>query len=305
MNPQQFAEYVQANPLMYPPMMEGYYPGAPQSIPTWPQIPRVEIPKRGVDMTQKVIYEETRSAMLGPMTEGLPKDVSKDVSNDVPKDVSKDVPKETIPERVSERVQKRKHGGASSSSQEVPQEDGNIIKKLELFEVQIKNLQRVAESLWSRISSEEEERKKQTQIQNTAILRLRDAMANDHTEFRKGMETLARHSMDTRKKLKTHNKILDDFQGLVEAYTNDKMEHYLNERCLLKFNEMADKILAETEMTPEEIGDIARSLGLDTADDKGPPPATSETEEPMLVWNLDDVMALFEGEDRDVQPISG
>ena len=293
MNPQQFAEYVQPNPLMYPPMMEGY-PGAPQPIPAWPQIPRVEIPKRGVDMTQKVIYEETRSAMLGPMPEEPPKDVP----NGAPKEASKKASKE--------RVQKRKHGGASSSSQEVPQEeDGNIIKKLDLFEVQIKTLQRVSESLWSRISSEEEERKKQTQVQNHAILHLRDAMANDHAEFRKGIETLARHSMGTRKKLKTHNKILDDFQGLVEAYTNDKMELYLNERCLMKFNEMADKILAETEMTPEEIGDIARSLGLDTADDKGPPPATSETEEPMLVWNIDDVMALFNGEDRDVHPISG
>ena len=292
MNPQQFAEYIQTNPLTYPPpMMEGYYPGAPQPIPTWPTIPRVELPRGGIDMTQKVIYEETRSAMLGPM--------------EPPKEVPKEVPKETIPERVSERVQKRKHGGASSSrSQEVPQEDGDIIKKLELFEVQIKNLQRVAETMWNRISSEEEERKKQTQIQNQAILRLRDALVNDHAEFRKGMETLARHSMDTRKKLKTHNKILDDFQGLVQAYTDDKMEHYLNERCLMKFNEMADKILAETEMTPEEIGDIARSLGLDTEEDKGPPPATG-TEEPMLVWNLDDVMALFEGEDRDVQPISG
>jgi len=110
--------------------------------------------------------------------------------------------------------------------------------------------------------------------------------------------------MDTRKKLKTHNKILDDFQGLVQAYTDDKMEHYLNERCLMKFNEMADKILSETDMTPEEIGDIARSLGLDTEaeNEGGPPPGP---EEPMLVWNLDDVMALFEGEDRDVQPISG
>ena len=256
MNPQQFTDYVQNNPLMYPPMMEGYYPGAPQPIPTWPQIPRVELPNQ--DMTHKVIHEETRSSMLAPMAP--------------PKEVPKQVPTpERVSERVSERVQKRKHGGASSS-QEVLQEEGDILKKLDLFDVQIKNLQRVAESLWKRISSEEEERKKQTQLQNQAILHLRDAIVNDHVEFRKGMETLAKHSIDTRKKLKTHNKILDDFQGLVQSYTDDKMEHYLNERCLTKFNEMADKILAETEMTPEEIGEIARSLGLDTVEDKGPPP---------------------------------
>ena len=286
MNPQQFAEYIQTNPLTYPPhMMEGYQ-GAPQPIPTWPQIPRVELPRGELDMTQKVIYEKTRSAMLGPI--------------EPPKEVPKEVPKETI----SERVQKRKHGGASLS-QEVPKEDGDIIKKLELFEVQIKNIQRVAGTLWNRISAEEEERKKQTQIQNQAMMHLRDAIVHDHTEFRKAMELLARHSMDTRKKLKTHNKILDDFQGLVQAYTDDKMEHYLNERCLMKFNEMADKILSETDMTPEEIGEIARSLGLDTEEDKGLPRSTSETEEPMLVWNLDDVLVLFNGEDRDVQPISG
>jgi signal recognition particle subunit SEC65 len=58
-------------------------------------------------------------------------------------------------------------------------------------------------------------------------------------------------------------------------------------------------------MTPEEIVEIARSLGLDTEEDKGLPRSTSETEEPMLVWNLDDVLVLFNGEDRDVHPISG
>ena len=299
MNAQQFAEYIQQNPLMYPSMMEGYYPGAPQPIPNWSQIPRIEIPNGGVDITQKVIYENTHSSMLAPMNP--PKDTPKQT-----KEKPKEKPKEIAPERVSERVQKRKHASASASgSQEPPQEEGDILKKLELFEVQIKNLQRVAGVLWDRVSAEEEERKKQNQIQNNAIMAIRDALVKDHADFRKGMETLARHSMDTRKRLKTHNKILDDFQGLVQAYTDDKMEHYLNERCLMKFNEMADKILSETEMTPEEIGEIARSLGLDTEEDKGLPPSTSETEEPMLVWNLDDVMALFNGEDRDVQPISG
>jgi hypothetical protein len=266
MNPQQFAEFIQTNPLTYPPsMMEGYYSEAPQPLPTWPQIPRVEIPKH---MTQKVISAETYSQGQSS-TEVVPEHVS---------------------ERVSERVQKRKQVSQEAN-------DENMFKKLELFEVQIKNLHRVADSLLKRISATEAEQK----VQNQAILTLRDSMVNDHSEFRKVIETLARYSMDTRKKLKTHNKILDDFQGLVEAYTHDKMEHYLNERCLLKFNEMADKILAETEMTPEEIEDIAKSLGLDTAEDKGPPP---EDEAP-LVWNLDDVLALYEGEDRDVQPISG
>ncbi len=294
MNPQQFADYMQTNQLMYPPMMEGYYPGAPQQSLT--QIPRVEIQNRGVDMTHKVIYDDTHTSMLAPMDP--PKDINKQVTKETPKEM----PKETIPERVSERVQKRKHSGSSSSvSQEQPEEEGNIIKNLELFEVQIKNLQRVAGTLWDRISAEEEERKNQNQIHHNAIMALRDALEKDHADFRKGVETLARHSMDTRQKLKTHNKILDDFQGLVQAYTDDKMEHYLNERCLIKFNEMADKILAETEMTPEEIGEIAKSLGLDS-EDKDPCP--SNTEKPMLVWDLDDVMVLFNGEDRDFQPVS-
>ena len=296
MNSQQFADYIQTNPLMYPPMMEGYL-GAPQQSLT--QIPRVEIQNRGVDMTHKVIYDDTHTSMLAPMDP--PKDINKQLTKETPKEMLKEI----IPERVSERVQKRKHSGSSSSvSQEQPEEDGNIIKKLELFEVQIKNLQRVAGTLWDRISAEEEERKNQNQIYHNAIMALRDALAKDHADFRKGVEILARHSMDTRQKLKTHNKILDDFQGLVQAYTDDKMEHYLNERCLIKFNEMADKILAETEMTPEEIGEIAKSLGLDSEEDKDPCPSNFDTEKPMLVWDLDDVMALFNGEDRDFQPVS-
>ena len=294
MNPHQFTDYVQNNPLMYPPMiegyypgdppmmegyypgaptmMEGYYPGAPQPVPTLPDIPRVEFPTRKV-------YEDTHSAILK----------TPDPSTLVP------------PERVSERVQKRKNGGASS--QEVSQENCDILQKLDLFEVQIESTQRVAETLWKRLSSEEEERKKEGHVQNQAIIKLRDVIVNDHAEFRKGVEILAKNAMYIRKKLKTHNQIINDFQGLVESYTNDKMEHYLNERCLAKFNAMADKILTETEMTPEEIGDIAKSIGLDTEEDKGPPPSSSD--EGYLAWNLDDVMVLFEGEDRDVQPISG
>lgn len=257
MNPEQFSEYVQNNPLMYPPIMEGYYPGAP------PQpIPRVE-----------EIHKNTQSLL-------------------------DEVPTLAPPERVSHRVQKRKLGDASSS-QKVQEEcrdrsDGDILKKLEEFEVQVKSLQSVAEILWKRLSSEEEERKNVKQVQSQAIIKLRDNILNVHAQFRKGIERLATYSMDTRKKLKTHNKIIDDFQGLVDSYMNNKMEHYLNERCLMKFNEMADKILTETEMTPEEIGEIAKSLGLD---DKDPPPSSSD-EEPMLVWNLDDVIVLFGCEDR-------
>lgn len=162
----------------------------------------------------------------------------------------------------------------------------DVSKKLELFEIQIKNLQRVADALLKRQEIAEANDKHRTAT-------IHKALTQDSEHFRQGMEILAKSIMDTRTRMKHHAKVIDDFNMLKEAYTNNKMEHYLDEQCLLKFNEM----LVEIDLTPSDLDDIAKSLGLDTEDNP-------IGHEPMLVWNTEDVIDLFSGEDRVVHPIS-
>ena len=264
MNPQQFAEYINTHggipPVQYP--YEGYsYPSTvPQPQPQ-PQTVPLPIPR------------------VPPKSIPIPKSIGK-----------KKV--ESTAQRISKRLQKQ----MEDYNKHPLNLDTN--SHLELLGVQIKNLQRVADTSLRRIHENELAEKRRLESQEKAYNELRQAVINDHDKFRKGIETLAKYSLDARKMIKDHNRVIDDFTSLVENYTNDTFEKYLDERCLRKFNEMADKILQETEMSPEEIGDIARSLGLDE-ESKPSLQTQEEKEEYLLSWDLDDVVKLLQGVEED------
>ena len=196
---------------------------------------------------------------------------------------------ESTAQRISKRVQKQ-----MEDYNKQPVMDPN--SRLELLEIQIKNLQRVADTSLRRIHENELSEKRRLEAQERAYDRFRQAAINDHEKFRKGIERLAKYCLDTHQVIKTHDRVIHDFTSLMENYTNDTFEKYLDDRCLRKFNEMADKILQETEMTSEEIGEIVRSLGMDEEMKAPPPPPESEGEN-LLSWDLDEVVNLIGGEE--------
>ena len=203
-------------------------------------------------------------------------------------------------ERSSEKVKKSKEFLEKRSLEEL-----DDMTRLELYEVQINNLQRIADSLTKRLSDFEGESKRQIEIQNMTIVQLRNAIVNDHSEFRRAIEILAKHSVSNRNKLKEHNQIFDEFQSFVKSYGNDKLEHYLNEKYLKHLNVMADKILAETEISPKEISNIVESLGLSEKENNSPPFSKNNDDEipkddeiPILEMDFEDVFILFSKENN-------
>ena len=217
-----------------------------------------------------------------------------DQSVDIPRiHPSKSIGKKKV--ATSQRISKRIHKKIEDDNKHPINMDTN--SHLELLGVQIKNLQRVADISLRRIHENELMEKQRLECQEKAYKDLRQAVINDHEIFRKGIETLAKYSLNARQIIKGHNRVIDDFTSLMDNYTNDTFEKYLDERCLRKFNEMADKILNETDMSSDEIGDIARSLGLDESTTPLDSPEKEKAE--VLSWDFDDVLKLFQGMEED------
>ena len=225
-----------------------------------------------------------------PPTPRVPLPTTK--SSTIPKSIGKKKV-ESVAQRISKRVQKQIEDG----EKHLLNIDTN--SHLEILELQIKNLQRVADISLRRIHENELAEKQRLEDQARAYEEFCRAVKTEHDHFRRGIEILAKYSLDARKIIKNHNRVINDFTSMVESYTNDTFENYLNERCLRKFNEMADKILQETEISSEEIGEIARGLGLDEPSQpplQTPSQTQEENEEYLLTWDLDDVVKLLRGE---------
>lgn len=158
--------------------------------------------------------------------------------------------KPTSPKRESKRVVDRVK----------KQVDSNIISILQL---QLKNIQRIADESLRRIHENELKEKELEQIFYQKITDMNSEIIKNNSEFRSAIETLARYSIKARSDLKEHENVIKDFESLVENYSNDTFEEYLNDRSLKKFNILADQVLKETALSEEEIEEIAKSLGMD------------------------------------------
>ena len=176
--------------------------------------------------------------------------------------------------------------------------------QIDILQVQVKNLQRVADTSMRRINNNDVREEKLLQGIYEQYNVLKQGMTQHNSEVRTAIETLAKYSLQARHDLKVHDRVVEDFKSLVDNYTNGTLEKYLDDRCLQKFNEMADKILHETEMSPEEISEIAKSLGLDVSEEsesENPPsenpPSENHLSENELYWNFDEVITLLSAGD--------